>query len=446
MKTDREPVYATVQGARVRAAEGFSIIELLVAMAVFLIVAAAAFSLFSQNTALATHQQTLSSVNIGLRNAISQMEMDLSGAGQNVLGTVQGAAGQFSPGVIIRNNVPGVSPACVPNAATWGYPAASACFDSLTTIATKQCTVAGVATSAPVLALDGGESLWTSTTSWANDPNAGAVLANEVGCYQNGDEILVLEMPNSGTSFVACDPYNGNTQSNFCLGAYTLSANASVAVDPTSGNTDIELPHLTEGIGSDPLGIIFNSAGVTNYERGNTLVTPVPSASYVIDVGTGSGNVTYAVQANPINAADMQLVRCPGSVCTVANAQVLVDQIIGFKVGADLYASSSAPTDLASYSYNSATYCNGGIETSVGPPPVFVNCDQTPQPAAGLDPYDFALIRSIRVSLIGRTPPGGDLDLTKSKFQNGFDGGPYLVQQASVIVNLRGISISNFGN
>lgn len=450
MKIERERICVAGRNAPVRATKGFSIIELLVAMAVFLTVAAAAFSLFSQNTSLATHQATLSSVNIGLRNAISQVEMDLSGAGQNVLAGVEGVQ-PFSPGVVVQNSVPGVAAACAPNAATWAYPAASACFDSLTTIVPKQCTIGGATGPAPVLAIDEpspGPVLSTTTGMTAFDPNdpTRANLSNEQGCYQTGDEMLVVELPSDNAeSYVPCD----SGSFNFCLGVFRLTASATIGKSPTNAAlNDFNLAYNSvtgSASGNDPLGIFFNAAGTTNWKSAKALTSPIPAGyAFLVDLGTGTGDVTYQVQTNPANAADTQLVRCTGTVCAPGAAEVLADQVIGFKVGAALFSSGTQPTDLSSYSYNASSYCNGSLPSGAWPPPPFVDCTPTPPPAN--DPYDFALVRSIRVSLIGRTPPGGDMDLTKSKFQNGFDGGPYLVQQASVVVNLRGISISEFGN
>ena len=177
---------------------GFSLVELLVAMAMFLIVAGAAFSLFDQHVSLATRQQNLSGVNIGLRNAMSQLEADLAGAGQNLLSSVPSAGQPFSLGVIINNNVPGTAAACAPNTADWSYPVPSACFDSLTIINTKSC---------PVLDIDdpgnSQESLSTSSIMWGNDPNNpgnGATLANDASCFKNGDEVLVVQLPTSWTA------------------------------------------------------------------------------------------------------------------------------------------------------------------------------------------------------------------------------------------------------
>jgi hypothetical protein len=93
---------------------------------------------------------------------------------------------------------------------------------------------------------------------------------------------------------------------------------------------------------------------------------------------------------------------------------VIADRIIGFKVGAMTWAgsrnvSASSGDDVAGYIYDPSTY---GY------------------------PNDFSLIRSIRVSLIGRTKP----DPT-SNYTNGFDGGPYRVEAVSTVVSPRNLSM-----
>ena len=60
----------------------------MIAMALFLVMAGAAFTLFNQHVELASRQQNLSAVNIGLRNAMAQLEIDLASAGQNLLSGV----------------------------------------------------------------------------------------------------------------------------------------------------------------------------------------------------------------------------------------------------------------------------------------------------------------------------------------------------------------------
>ena len=401
--------------------KGFTLIEMLVAMAVFLVVAGAAFSVFSRHAALVTRQQNLSGVNIGLRNAMAQLQMDLSGAGQNLLSGVKGAQ-PFNLGIVIRNNVPGVAAACSPNTTNWSYPTSSACFDSL--------TIANPKAGCPVLDIDdpgsSAESLSTSSIIWGNDPNNpgdAPTLTNDASCFKNGDEILVVALPN-GPQQPQCD----SGSFNYCMAVVTLTQDAQV-----SGNK-VQLQHNPTGATSDPLGIAFNAAG-NNFAKANSLNSNFNNGSYVIDMGTGAGDITYAVQANPANANDVQLVRCLGSVCTNANSQPVTDQVIGFKVGAALWDNAqTGATDIANYFYDASKYCSDAIGGA--------DCTTTPPPSN--DPYDFTLIRSIRVSMIARTTP--QTDATLAKFQNGFDNGPYLVQQASVVVDLRNMTIPDFGN
>ncbi len=411
-------------------------------MAIFLIVAGAAFSLFNQHVELATRQQNASSVNIALRNAMSQLQMDLSGAGQNLVSTDTQAQGQnFTLGVIIHNNFAGVAPACAVNTTNWSYPISSACFDSFTTVNLKPCTAAGGKT-APVLQLDdplgGTEVLNSGTVLWGNDtakPGDNATLTNDSSCFKSGDEILVVQVPTQADSLVSCD---GGSFS-YCMGVATLSADATVSLQGASYY--IRLLHTTPGAANDPLQIVYASGGTTNFANAKNVTSGYTSGigTFIMDLGTAANNnsVTYAVIANPANANDPQLVRCPGATCTAANAQLVADQVIGFKVGADIWATQQANTAaIGNYIYNAANYCSNAMVVSAGPPPTYVDC--TRNPPALYDPYDFTLVRSMRISLMGRTTPS--IDQKMATFQNGFDGGPYLVQQASVVIDLRNLS------
>jgi hypothetical protein len=178
---------------------------------------------------------------------------------------------------------------------------------------------------------------------------------------------------------------------------------------------------------SDPLGIVNTPGGTTYFPM--TLHNNFPIGAWIVNLGTGSNAITYSVMTNPSNANDPQLVRCPGTACTTSNAQVVADQVIGFKVGASLWNWQAAnATDIANYIYNAANYCSDQVSG--------VNC--LTWPPAAYDPYDFTLVRAVRVSVIARTPPRDDPTL--SLIHNGFDSGPYLVQQASVVVDLRNLS------
>jgi len=359
------------------------------------------------------------------------MEMDLAGTGQNLLATVPVTVGiaPFSIGVVIQNNVPpvdgGTAPACALNVANYSYPTSSACFDSLTIPTVKPCTIAGTIVPTPTLVTSAPAALNGSVLS-ATDPASAANNATDANCYQSGDELLVFYIPQGAATEPTC---NSGTHSNpsgkfpFCLGVVTLTQNAQV-----SGGL-IQLQPSAAGPSNDPLGIIYNSSGTQNFMNAYGQNYSYSSGStYIVDLGTAANTVTYSVQTNPANAADQQLVRCESNTCSV-----VVDQIVGFKMGATLWGKgATGATDLASYFYNALNYCNDALGGGV-------DCSTNPQPN---DPLDYTLIRAVRVSMIGRTPPSPDMALRN--FKNAFDGGPYLIQQASVVVDLRGISDTEY--
>jgi len=406
---------------------GFSLLEMLVALAIFMVISGAAFTLFNRHLAFVTQQQNLSGVNIGMRNAMSQLELDLAAAGPNLFSSVQQSGSPVSPfslGVIIRNNTPAAAGACVPNG-NWGYPTNKACFDSLTIVNIKSCG-AGLS---PVLQIsDPGnstESLAASSIVWGDDYNPGANLTNDAACFQAGDEILVVQ-PSNGTP-LTCD--NGQ-QFNYCMGVVTLTKNAQV-----SGGK-VQLQHNPTGAGSDPLGILFDLSGVNNYTNANGLGVGYSNGAYIINLGTGGNDITYTVLPSATNPGDTQLVRCNSVSCNAGNSQVLTDQVIGFKVGAILWDNyKTNATDDANYFYDASKYCTDAI----------AGADCTASPAPANDPYDFTLIRSVRISMIARTTPNFNPSVLKN-FRNGFDGGPYLVQQGAVAVDLRSITNSDILN
>ncbi|HTU35551.1 MAG TPA: prepilin-type N-terminal cleavage/methylation domain-containing protein [Candidatus Acidoferrum sp.] len=469
------------QSARRTTEFGFTLIELMIAMAVFVIVAGAAFTLFNKQAQLVTHQQNLSAVNIGLRNAMAQMEMDLSGSALDLFRNVPvGGVGpnQISLGVIVQNNVagaPGVAN-CAVNTSTWAYPISSACFDSLEIMgnpkACSGCTAANTTSypNIPVLVsidssadnTSSGSAIYVvDATPSPTDTVSNATIASNLVA---GDELLIMNANNKPTGTPPSNPpvcqsgLSYSDQSSFCMTVITLTSNAVVASSPACPNSYlscIKLPsyHATSSNGTpttldDPLGIMINALAPNGYNYYNAISPtygPFNSANqgYVIDLGSAgsSSSIWYAVEQNPANSSDTQLVRCVGAPCAPGTGQVLTDQVVGFKVGTALWNADPnvTETDLASYSYNAAQYCNGAIwqsSTNQGTP-----CATAP---TNNDPFDFSLIRSIRVSLIARTTP--NMDPALPSFKNGFDNGPYLVQQSSVVVDLRNMSNLNFGN
>lgn len=404
-----------------RRSAGFSLIELMVAMVVFLIVAGTAFSVFDRHMQAIAEQESLSSVNLALRNATAELQLDLADSAQNLLQGAQLSDGEpvppFSAGVIIQNNVPGNAgvTACALGA-HWAYPVPSACFDGITIFA-RTC---------PVVEMDsahGSENLASSATIYAYDPANTANNTADAACFQSGDEVLVIAEPAGAGGTVSCAAGTWP----FCITAVRLTAAGSIS----SG--DVQLTHNLAGTAAaDPLGLLSNPSG-SNFLNalGSNFNLPGPFV-YIVDVGTTTSLKTYQVQLNPLNSADPQLIRCDSSGCAV-----LADQIIGFKVGAALSSGWDWDTlspDAANYFYDASKYCTEYAGA---------DCSTVPPPASGLDKYDFSLVRAVRVSLIARTTPDED---PLYNFANGFDHGPYLVQQAATVVDLRAITISDFQN
>jgi len=121
---------ASAKANRAVQLQGFTLLELLIASAVFLLVAGAAFTLFNKQELASEVVQGQAGLNIALRNAATQLQIDLANAGS---GYFQGLNVPSWPvGVTIVNNwvTPGTS--CY-NSTTSTYGAS--CFDQINIIA-----------------------------------------------------------------------------------------------------------------------------------------------------------------------------------------------------------------------------------------------------------------------------------------------------------------------
>ena len=106
-------------------AAGFTLVELMMAMVVFLIVGGAAVSLIKKHVPLFTSEQNQAGLNVGVRNAVAQMQMDVVNAGS---GFYPGANMPFFPvGITVANS--GTTSCFDP--ATFNY---TTCFDRLNVI------------------------------------------------------------------------------------------------------------------------------------------------------------------------------------------------------------------------------------------------------------------------------------------------------------------------
>jgi len=443
---------------------GFSLLELVTAMAIFLIVGGTAISLFSRHEALLTQEQGVTGLNIGLRNALSQIQMDVVNAGSGVI-TGNQQIPSWPVGVTIINSNPNATPACSPSTtgATPGVYSTN-CFDQLNVVMVDANTPALQLLSSYGIP-SGGTCLNTNSTNCNDAPASPSSTTkyNVIGSlptgyssstyashFLAGDYVLFVDVaqlsgwqyittaalasggvnssPNVQLTFYATQPggFNyGNTNGNDLLGITTPFCNVtttalSAAVNWYSGNyfppdpsspwdgQQIQIGNIPYTVSAVPStkqltlsgnvaagagqsnAPLFTSYSLTNTFYGGDWVLRLLPIQYSVDV---------------TNPSDPKLVRTQGGV-----PNVVMDQVIGFKVGA-VWWNNSLTLDDFQYDYNSADYGN-----------------------------NFTLVRAIRVSIIGRTPPSTDPTYT---YTNPFDGGRYQIRGSSIVVNPRNLTMSN---
>ena len=362
---------------------GFSLIELLVAMAMFLTITAAAFSLFGGEQTTFQRQQGQIGINVALRNATAQLQMDIYNAGTAYFQGVNIPA--WPVGVTIVNNVVAAGQSCY-NSATFAYGAN--CFDILNVIAG-----ANPATFPPMNATDStgaagaGNCTITSNGIAYGQAAAGLTLANTAANFTAGDQVLLL----------AADGKK--------LTSVVLTANGAVvggAVKLIFNATNVD---GTNTLANDPLDITAC----------DNLACPVPNnfgnqfcgGDWILKLAP----ITFKVDST--NPANPKLTRTINGVTAT-----VMEQIVGFKVGATIW-NSAANTVSTQYNYDASSYSNN---------------------MAGDQGWNYTLVRSLRVSLIGRTKPNNN---PTYKFHNLFDNGPYQVEGMSVVVNPRNMSMND---
>lgn len=351
--------------------KGFTLIEFLVAMAIFMIVTGSVFQLFRKDDPLFNQQQNLAGLNLALQNSITQIQVDGVNAGSGYYAGTN--IPNFPVGITIKNSAVPVGGACGDNA---GFTYNATCFDTLNIITVDSNT-------APQhLGAVGACVQTTSSPMVLYTPGfTSAQLTALAAKYVSGDQLLLLTTDGSQMTTVKLTA-NGSVSS----GAVSLSFSAT--------NAD-----GTNSAANDPLSMTTNSGVASNPHT---------------QLGTQFCNQDWLMRLQPItykvddsNTSNPQLVRVQG-----ANTDVIATQIIGFKVGAALWNDANN-TDTTTYNYNAATFGTG---------------------------YDFTIVRSVRVSIIGRTPPNAGSAIS---FRNSFDQGPYQIQGLSVVVNPRNLSMTD---
>lgn len=288
---------------RSKQAAGFSLVELMVAMTIFLVIGGAAVALVKQHVPIFTSQQNQTGLNISMRNAVAQMQIDVVNAGT---GYYQGVNIPSWPiGITIVNSAPGTG--CF-NAATFTY--GPTCFDRLNVIAIDQSTP-------PSNPSDIGANCVSSTSSslFVN-PVGSTTLSQLAGDFHSGDQILLVKSDGSQmtTTILTSD-------------GQITGGKVKLAHNPTGADG-------TNTADGDPLAL-------TNDPDNNKLGTQFCNTDWVLKLAP----ITYSVDTS--NPNDPTLTRTQNGVTNVVS-----EQVIGFKVGASIWNGTTDNT----YSFDASTY------------------------------------------------------------------------------------------
>lgn len=334
--------------------------ELLVAMAIFLIIGGAAVTLVQRHVPIFTAQQNQTALNLAMRNAVAQLQIDVVNAGT---GYYQGVNIPSWPiGITIVNSAPGTG--CYDSTAkTYG----SACFDTLNVIAIDQNTPPSHTDDIGANCIGQG----MQASSLFLTPIGTTTLAELAADFHTGDQILLVKSDGSQINTTKL------TADGQVTGGKVKLAHNPTAADGTNNTTN------------DPLSL-------SNSADSNKLGMQFCSTDWVLKLAP----ITYQVDAS--DPTNPKLTRTQGG-----QTNVISEQIIGFKVGAAIWNGATDST----YNFDAKTYST---------------------------PYDWSLIRSVRISLIGRTQTD-----VGNKFRNSFDGGAYRIESVSVVINPRNLSMND---
>jgi len=373
-----------------RLSAGFTLVELLVAMFVFMVVTGTSMALFSQHQPIFNQQQNLAGLNIAMRNATAQMQQDIANGGAGYYNGVN--IPNWPVGVVINNNVVPVGGDCQ----TGGLYGAN-CFDSFTVIVSDQATtpvnpLAGASASLPVA--PGTCAALTTDTSATTSiyllPPAPLTAATYAGSFFNGDQILLVK--GDGSDYT------------------TVKLTANGGTSAVGGTTYVLLTHGTKtnangtnAAADDITGMSVNSADLTT--------SKFCATDWVVRLAP----IKYDVDLTNANDPKLRRTVLVKGQTPAANGVTLTEQVIGFKVGAALF---NGATDTTTYNFDSSTFIS----------------------ASSPGGYDYTLLRSLMISLVGRTPPVTDPTYV---FRNSFDGGAYEIQGVSVVVNPRNMSMTD---
>jgi prepilin-type N-terminal cleavage/methylation domain-containing protein len=386
----------------IRRVAGFTLVEFLVAMAMFAVLGGAIFSMFAGNAPLFMQQQNTAGLNIELQNVVSQMQLDLVNAGTG-----------YYPGMLLPSwpegvtivNQPYTTAACdVP--ATFTY--TSTCFDKLNILAINPNTLpahptdSSGASGLTNCSITGGVGTQDTPGTFYIQASTGLTLVQTAAGFSKGDQVILIQ------SIAGSGNRTGTTGGNPTVGTNGAKINTFVLTGaPVVHASTVSLPfnQSNNGVNSsadDPLDI-STSTTATN------LGTSFCPADWVMKLDP----ITYWVDVS--NAQDPTLKR-NHIVNGTLDSDVIAEQIIGFKVGAATWQTNGSNTSTTLYNFYSQNQLTAN--------PIGYNSN-------------YSLVRSVRVSLIGRTTPN-----PTCTFRNTFDEGPYQVVGADVVVNPRNMTMN----
>lgn len=356
---------------------GFSLLELIVAMGVFAVVAGVSLTLFSRHETLLSQEQGFSGLNIGLRNSLSQIQMDVVNAGYGIIQDPNVPA--WPVGVTIVNSNPTLAQ-CNPTA-TSPPTYTAACFDQLN-IVMADANTPPVQPTTSITTSSGATTTITVTPATSN--------------FKSGDQILLVT--NSGQQFTTAVLSTAGVVSGTTVNLTfysTLAGGANIA--PT-------------GCGATPSATCNDPLSMTVNAPATTLTNSFGTSDWVLRLLPIQYTVSVA------NSSDPQLTRSHAG-----NTAVVMDQVIGFKVGAAWW-NSAISSSTFNYCYSTGAFCDPPTNSITG--------------------YngDFTLVRSVRVTVIGRTMPSTNPLYT---YENPFDSGHYQIRGDSIIVNPRNLTMNN---
>jgi prepilin-type N-terminal cleavage/methylation domain-containing protein len=373
---------------------GFTLLELLVSMAIFTVVAGVALALVAEHIPLYNRQEGMTALNIGVRSAIAQMELDVVNAGTGYY--VGPNRPDWPVGVTIINNTQSGGSCFDSGSNTYG----PTCFDKFNVITTD------LATPAATLSANVDSSATTVDVNVPTSVNPGTgsawTAADFAAQFADDDQILLVKSDGSQlTTFQLTAAGAELTSSTIRLTHTATNADGTNGTGVGDASTECTQTDPTVVVANDPLDITrcWNSKLGAVYDADDDWVLKLAAVTYQVDASDSS---------NP------KLVRSVGGV-----SQVLAEQIIGFKIGASIWNDSNGYDE---YYFDSAEYPDPDPDIGVTDP----------------DPYNFTRVRSVRVSLIGRTTPSTDPTYT---FRNTFDDGAYQIQAVSMVVNPRNLSM-----